>query len=131
MTPQQFQSIVGAMQNGNSKLSDKVCLGTEDLTLTASALPLPFTTAALPSGITSADIGGVIIKVKKIGSPTDSTYLLRYTQKVGDTPVAATKGMWMGDGDLFEINNNTNVVALKLIATDALFCTITIEYYGK
>jgi len=125
MTPQQFQSIIGSMQNGNSKLSDKVCLGTEDLTLTASALPLPFT------GVNSADVGGVIIKVKKIGSPTDSTYLLRYTQNIGETPVAATKGMWMGDGDLFEINNNTNVVALKLIATDALFCTLTIEYYGR
>lgn len=125
MTPQQFNSIIGAIQNGNSKLSDKVCLLTEELVLSAAAQSLPFT------GIDSTDVGGVIIKVKKIGSPTDSTYLLRYTQTVGDTPVAATKGMWMGDGDLFEINNNTNVLALKLIATDALFCTITIEYYGK
>jgi len=123
--------IIRAIKETNSKLSDKICLGTEDLTLTSAALPLPFTSAILPSGITSADIGGVIIKVKKIGTPTDATYLLRYTQKVGDTPVAASKGMWMGDGDLFEINNNTNVVNLKLIATDALFCTITIEYYGK
>lgn len=125
MTPQQEKLIVGAIQSANSKLADKVCLGTEDLTLTAAALPLPFTS------INSADVGGVIIKVKKIGSPTDSTYLLRYTQKVGDTPVAASKGMWFGDGDVFEINNNTNVLALKLIATDALFCTITIEYYGR
>ena len=125
MTPQQFQSIVGAIQNGNSKLSDKVCLLTEDLTLSATAQSLPFT------NINSADVGGVLIKVKKIGSPTDATYLLRYTQTTGATPVAASKGMWMGDGDLFEINNNTNVVALKLIATDTLFCTITIEYYGR
>ena len=125
MTPQQEKLIVGAIQSANSKLADKVCLLTEDLVLSAAAQSLPFT------GINSADVGGVIIKVKKIGSPTDSTYLLRYTQKVGDTPIAASKGMWMGDGDLFEINNNTNVLALKLIATDALFCTITIEYYGR
>ena len=125
MTPQQEKLIVGAVQSANSKLADKVCLLTEDLVLSATAQSLPFT------GINSADVGGVIIKVKKIGSPTDSTYLLRYTQKIGDAPVAASKGMWMGDGDLFEINNNTNVLALKLIATDALFCTITIEYYGR
>lgn len=125
MTPEQSKLIVGAIQSANSKLADKVCLLTEDLVLSAAAQSLPFT------GINSADVGGVIIKVKKIGSPTDSTYLLRYTQKVGDTPIAASKGMWMGDGDLFEINNNTNVLALKLIATDALFCTITIEYYGR
>jgi hypothetical protein len=129
MTASEAKQMIAAAQAANSKLADKVCLGTEDLTLTAAALPLPFT--ALPTGTTSTDVGGVIIKVRKIGSPTDATYLLRYTQKVGDVPVAATKGMWMGDGDLFEINNNTNVVALKLIATDALFCTITIEYYGK
>ena len=125
MTPEQSKLIVGAIPSANSKLADKVCLLTEDLVLSAAAQSLPFT------GINSADVGGVIIKVKKIGSPTDSTYLLRYTQKVGDTPIAASKGMWMGDGDLFEINNNTNVLALKLIATDALFCTITIEYYGR
>ena len=125
MTPEQSKLIVGAIQSANSKLADNVCLLTEDLVLSAAAQSLPFT------GINSADVGGVIIKVKKIGSPTDSTYLLRYTQKVGDTPIAASKGMWMGDGDLFEINNNTNVLALKLIATDALFCTITIEYYGR
>ncbi len=117
--------ITRAIGVTNSKLSDKICLGVEDLTLTASALPLPFT------GITNtADVGSVLIKIKKIGSPADSTYLLRYTQKVGDTPTTS-KGMWFGDGDVFEITNNTNVVALKLIATDALFCTITIEYYGK
>ena len=110
----------------NQKLSDKVCLGTEELTLSSVAQALPFT------GISKTDdVGSVIIKVKKLGVPTDATYLLRYTQAVGDTPVAATKGMWMGDGDLFEITNNTNVKALKLIATDALFCNITIEYYGK
>lgn len=128
LTKQEAASLIGSMQELGRKLSDKVCLGTEDLTLTASALPLPFT--ALPSGTTSADVGGVIIKVKKIGAPTDSTYLLRYTQSVGSTPTTSV-GMWMGDGDLFEINNNTNVKALKLISTDALFCTITIEYYGK
>ncbi len=108
----------------NSKLSDKVCLGCEELTLSAAAQSLPFT------GINSADVGSVIIKVRKIGSPTDSTYLLRYTQTENITPTAIL-GMWMGDGDLFEISNNTNVVALKLIATDALFCKISIEYYGK
>jgi len=125
MTPEQGNQIIGALNNTNSKLADKICLGTEDFDLTAAAQSLPFT------GINSADVGGVIIKVKKIGSPTDSTYLLRYTQTTGVTPVAATKGMWFGDGDVFEVSNNTNVLALKLIATDALFCTLTIEYYQK
>lgn len=108
----------------NSKLSDKPCLHTEDLMLSATAQSLPFT------GISSGDVGGVLIKCRKIGSPTDSAYLLRYTQTSGLTPTSSI-GMWMGDGDVFEINNNANVIALKLIATDALFCKITIEYYGK
>jgi len=108
----------------NSKLSDKPCLHTEDLTLSAVAQSLPFT------GINSQDVGGVLIKCRKIGSPTDSTYLLRYTQTSGLT-ATTTVGMWMGDGDVFEINNNSNVIALKLIALDALFCKITIEYYGR
>jgi len=126
MDGQQEKMLVDAINRVGSTLRDKICLGTEDLVLSATAQPLPFT------GITATtDVGGVLIKVRKIGSPTDATYLLRYTQKEGDVPVAATKGMWMGDGDLFEINNNTNVLNLKLIATDALFCTITIEYYGK
>lgn len=121
----QYNALLHAFNRTTSKLTDKVCLGVEDLTLTAAALPLPFT------GIVAARVGSVIIKVKKIGAPVDATYLLRYTQAVGETPVAATKGMWMGDGDIFEITNETNVGALKLISTDALFCTITIEYYEK
>jgi hypothetical protein len=108
----------------NSKLSDKICLGSEEMVLSATAQSLPFT------GINSADVGSVLIKCRKIGTPTDSTYLLRYTQTSGITATTIL-GMWMGDGDVFEINNNANVVALKLIATDALFCKLSIEYYGK
>lgn len=118
------KNIERAIGTTNQKLSDRVCLLTENLTLSAAAQALPFT------GISSADVGGVIIKVKKIGSPTDATYLLRYTQANGATPTTSV-GMWMGDGDLFEINNNSNVVNFKAIATDALFCVLTIEYYGK
>ncbi len=120
----QFTALLAATNRSTAKLTDKVCLGVEDLTLTAAALPLPFT------GVVQARVGGVIIKVKKIGAPADSTYLLRYTQAVGDTPTTS-KGMWFGDGDVFEVSNETNVGALKLISTDALFCTITIEYYEK
>jgi hypothetical protein len=108
----------------NSKLSDKICLGSEELVLSGTAQALPFT------GVNSADVGSVIIKCRKIGTPTDYTYLLRYTQTDGFVPTASL-GMWIGDGDMFEINNNANVIALRLIATDALFCTISIEYYGK
>jgi hypothetical protein len=109
----------------NQKLSDKVCLGTEDLTLSAVAQSLPFT------GISKReDVGGVIIKVRKTGSPTDSTYLLRYTQAKGAAPTTIL-GMWFGDGDVFEVNNNENVINFKVIATDATFGTLTIEYYGK
>jgi len=117
-------NVTRAIGVTNAKLSDKVCLGTENLTLTAAAQSLPFT------GISSADVGGVIIKVKKTSTPTDATYLLRYTQTAGVTPTTSV-GMWMGDGDLFEINNNANVIAFKAIATDATFGTLTIEYYGK
>ena len=107
-------AIIHAIKETNSKLSDKVCLLTENLTVSASAQSLPFT------GINSADVGGVIIKVRKSGTPTDSTYLIRYTQANGSTPTASV-GMWMGDGDLFEINNNSNVVSFKVISTDATF----------
>ncbi len=118
-------AIIRAIKESNLKLSDKPCLLTENLTISASAQSLPFT------GINSSDVGGVIIKVKKAaGTPTDSTYLLRYTQTSGLTPTVSV-GMWMGDGDLFEINNNANVISFKVISTDATFATLTIEYYGK
>lgn len=119
-------AIIHAIKETNSKLSDRPCLLTENLTVSASAQALPFT------GINSADVGGVIIKVKKAaaGTPTDSTYLIRYTQATGATPTTSV-GMWMGDGDLFEINNNVNVVNFKVISTDATFAVLTIEYYGK
>ena len=115
----------GCVRGGNNE-SDRICTATSENGRRAAAGPGADWTERSSTGVhgrlaaspwcgaaDSADVGGVIIKVKKIGSPTDSTYLLRYTQTVGATPVAATKGMWMGDGDLFEINNNTNVLALK------------------
>lgn len=122
---QETVAIIRAIKETNLKLSDKPCLLTENLTVSASAQALPFT------GINSGDVGGVIIKVRKgAGTPTDSTYLIRYTQNTLLTPTASV-GMWMGDGDLFEINNNANVLAFKVISTDATFAQLTIEYYGK
>ena len=108
----------------NQKLSDRVCLGTKELTLSNTAQSLSFTS------ITTADVKSVCIKVKKAGSPTDTTHLLRYTLESTDTPTTS-HGMWMGDGDYFEITNNKNVQGLKVIAAEAgVFSILTIEYYG-
>ena len=104
--------------------SDKVCLATKKLTLSNTAQALNF------SGIQIGDVGSVIIKVKKAGSPTDSTHLVRYTMVDTDAPTT-THGMWYGDGDVFEVSNNKNVIGLKLIAAElGIFSILSIEYYG-
>lgn len=104
--------------------SDKVCLKTEEINVTNTASALPFT------GIQSGDVGSVIIKVKKGGSPADDTHIVRTTQISTDTPTAL-HGMWYGNGDIFEISNNANVLGFKIIATENLTHVATIEYYGK
>ncbi len=118
--------IIRAIKENSINTSDRVCLKCEELTLssTAVAVPLPFTGIAQ-----SFDVKAVHIKVKKIGSPADSSNLVRYTQAPGDSPTT-THGMWMGDGDYFEVTNKTNISNLKFIAVDALFAILTIEYYG-
>lgn len=123
---QETTAIIRAIKETNLKLSDRVCLKVEELTLasTATAVPLPFT------GISkTADVKAVHVKVKKIGTPADVTNLVRYTQALGDSPTT-THGMWMGDGDYFEVTNKENIANLKFVAVDALFAILTIEYYG-
>lgn len=122
------QDITRAIGVTNSRLSDRICLGTKELTLSASAQSLVFT--GLVSGSGMADVGAVAIKVKKTGSPADTTHLVRYTQAVGDTPTT-THGMFMGDAAYFEITNKTNVENLKVISADGGFHILTVEYYGN
>jgi len=118
------RGIVKSIGVTNARLADGICLGTKELTLSDTAQSLSFTS------IITADVKSVCIKVKKAGSPTDTTHLLRYTMVSTDTPTTS-HGMWMGDGDYFEITNNTNIQALKVIAAEATIASIlTIEYYG-
>jgi len=112
----------------NAALADRICLGTKELTLSDTAQSLSFT--GLLNGSLAADVKSVCIKVKKAGSPTDTSHLLRYTLVSTDTPTTS-HGMWMGDGDFFEITNNTNIQNLKVISAEAGIASIlTIEYYG-
>lgn len=120
----EIQDIISAIGRTNASLSDRVCLATKELTLSATAQSLSF------SGLSQIDIGSVAIKVKKTGSPLDSSHLVRYTQANLDTPTT-THGIFMGDASYFEITNNTNVSNLKLISADGGFHTLSIEYYGK
>jgi hypothetical protein len=113
-----------ALARTNSILADKVCLKTEEYTLTGTAANLPFT------GISSDDVYSVIIKVKKAGSPADESHLVRYTQVSTDTPTTS-HGMWMGNGDLFEITNKANIQGMKVISADGGAHILTIEYYGN
>lgn len=122
------KNIVTAIGVVNQSLSDRVCVGTKELTLSDAAQSLSF--ASLLDGCKAGDIKSVCIKVKKAGSPTDATHLVRYTLVNGDTPTTS-HGMWMGDGDYFEITNNTNIQNLKVISAEAGIASIlTIEYYG-
>lgn len=123
MTSAEAKQLIGAVESSNLKLSDKRCLLVENLTLSAIAQSLAFT------GISSSDVKGVAIKVKKAGAPADATHLVRYSQVSTVTPTTSV-GMWMGDGDYFEITNKTNVSELKVISADGLFHILTIEYYG-
>lgn len=112
----------------NQKLSDRVCLGTKELTLTDTASAIDFT--GLADGSTQNDVKSVCIKVKKAVGSTDTTHLLRYTLVSTDTPTTS-HGMWMGDGDYLEISNTTNISGLKVISAEAGVASIlTIEYYG-
>jgi hypothetical protein len=117
-------AIVRAIKETNGKLSDRVCLGTKELTLSASAQSLSFT------GFDPLDVGAVAIKVKKVGSPADAGHLVRYTQALGDVPTTS-HGMFMGDAAYFEVTNKTNVSNLKLISADGGLHILSIEYYGN
>lgn len=113
-----------AVYTTNSILRDKKCLLTEELELSNVAQSLPFT------GLNKNDVGGVLIKVQKVGAPTDVTNLVRYTQSDTGVPTT-THGMWMGDGDVFEVNNNFNFKDMKVISSDGGLHILTIEYYGR
>lgn len=122
------RGIVKSIGITNARLADRICLGTKELTLSDTAQSLSF--ASLLSGSVAADVKSVCIKVKKAGVPTDTSHLLRYTLVSTDTPTTS-HGMWMGDGDYFEITNNSNIQGLKVIAAEAgVFSILTIEYYG-
>lgn len=122
------RGIVKSLGVTNSKLSDRICLGTLELTLSTYAQALSF--SGLVSGSVQADVGSVAIKVKKAGSPADTTHLVRYTQAAEDTPTK-THGMFMGDASYFEITNKTNVDNLKVISADDGLHILSIEYYGN
>ena len=112
----------------NALLSDRPCIGVKELMLSNTAQVLDFT--SLVDGSVVGDVKSVCIKLKKAAGATDNTHLVRYTVAKGDTPTV-THGMWMGDGDFFEITNNTNIQNLKVIAAEAgIFSILTIEYYG-
>lgn len=117
-------AIIHAIKETNGKLSDRVCLATKELVLSATAQSLDFTS------LIKADVGAVAIKVKKVGTPTDTTNLVRYTQALLDTPTTS-HGMFMGDAAYFEITNKENVGNLKLISADGGFHILSIEYYGN
>lgn len=121
-------AIVRAIKENTIKTSDRPCIGVKELTLSNTAQSLSF--ASLLNGSVAADVQSVCIKVKKAPLATDNTHLVRYTMVSGETPTT-THGMWMGDGDYFEITNNTNIQNLKLIAAEVgIFSILTIEYYG-
>ena len=128
MDGQQEKMLVDAINRVVSNTNDKVCLGTKELTLSATAQSLSF--ASLVNGSTQTDVHSVTIKVKPAGTPTDATHLVRYTQADGDTPTT-THGMWQGAVDYFEINNVNNVKNALFISADGGFHILTIEYYGK
>jgi len=122
------KGIVTSINAMSQSLSDLVCLGTKELTLSDTAQVLSF--SSLLNGSVAGDVKAICIKVKKAGSPTDTTHLLRYTLVSTDTPTTS-HGMWMGDGDYLEITNKTNISGLKVISAEVGIASIlTIEYYG-
>lgn len=128
MGPGQEANIVGALERIVSNTNDKVCLGTKELVLSNVAKSLSF--AGLENNSKPKDVFSVTIKVKAVGSPTNVSDLVRYTQALSDTPTT-THGMWQGSGDYFEINNNPNVINSKFISSDGGTHILTVEYYGK
>lgn len=124
LSKQEASSLVGGIQETNRKLSDRICLATKELTLSATAQSLDFTSLA------QGDVGAVAIKVRKAGSPVDTSNLVRYTQAALDTPTTS-HGIFMGDAAYFEITNKTNVANLKVISADGGFHILSIEYYGN
>ena len=116
--------VIRAIKETNGKLSDRVCLATKELVLSATAQSLDFTS------LNKADVGAVVLKVKKVGTPTDTTHLVRYTQAALDTPTTS-HGVFMGDAAYFEITNKDNVGNLKVISADGGFHILSIEYYGN
>lgn len=105
-------------------LNDKVALKQEEITLTQSAQPLPFT------GIKPTDVYAVEIRILASGTPTKSSNIANFTMVVSDTPTS-THGMYLGDGDYYEITNQANIQNFKIIATENLAHVCHIIYYGN
>lgn len=121
---QEAASLINGIQETNRKLSDRICLATKELTLSATAQLIDF------SSLARNDVGAVAIKVKKVGAPTDTSHLVRYTQALGDTPTTS-HGIFMGDAAYFEITNKDNLTNLKVISADGGFHILSIEYYSN
>jgi hypothetical protein len=103
--------------------SDKVVLKSTELTLSNTAQSVSF------SGVNSADVIAIEIRVRKTGVPADATHIARMTTVSGDTPTTS-HGMYLGDGDIYTVTGNPNCIALKLIATEALGHIANLVYYG-
>lgn len=125
MNASEAKQMINATNQVVSNTSDKICLGTKELTLSDTAQSLDFT------GLAANDVHSVTIKVKSAAAVADATHLVRYTQVSGDAPTT-THGMWQGAADYFEISNNNNVENVKFIAAETgKFSILSIEYYGK
>lgn len=113
-----------ALKQIASNTSDRVSLAQEELTLSNTAQGFPFT------GISKGDVYSAEIRVREVGSPTDSTYIANLTLDAADTPTT-THGQYLGNGDFYEITNQANIFNFKIIATESLAHICHIIYYGK
>jgi len=102
--------------------SEPVAIYHESLTLSGTAEFFPFTT------LKDVDVKSIEIRLRKSGTPTDSTHIARLTMS-GQTPTSSL-GMYLGDGDLYTITGNENCRSSKIISTDGGSHVCNIIYYG-
>ena len=115
--------IISAINRNTSNTADRIALGHDELTLSLAAQILPFT------GILKSDVTHVEFRVRKVGVPTDATYIANFTMAAGATPTTTT-GQYVGNNDLYTVTNKTNVANFKIIATENLGHIMHIVYYG-
>jgi len=124
MFDQDKSQIVSKLDTIQSNTNASKCIGQELFTLTASPAELPFT------GVNKEDVYGIEFRVKAAGTPSDETDIARFSMAPAYA-LTTTTGMYIGNGDWYEVTNKHNVSDFRIMASDGGSHVVYVVYYAK